>query len=130
MRLPGTQLRIHIIRIPTVSHPQRLIQPFHEIDGRFRYPASRSSGGDRGVILDDPEGVARAVGGRCGEGVIDARGRAAEEVEFGEPACGGGAVGRDVGEEVQEGGGLPNEGALGSFFGEEGDWRVYLPSRG
>ena len=118
MRLTGTQLRIHIIRIPTIPHPQRLIQALHEINGRFRDPVRRRRGGDRGVILDDPEGVARAVGGWRTLRVIDARGGAAEEVEFGEPARGGGAVGRDVGEEVQEGGGLVErtKGASGSFF--------------
>ena len=135
MRLTGTQLRIHIIRIPTVSHPQRLIQPFHEVDGGFRDPVRRSRGGDRGVILDHPEGVARAVGGWCcGEGVIDARGRTAEEVEFGEPARGGGAVGGDVGEEVQEGGGLPNEGRVRIFFffleKKEGEWRFCTYGQG
>ena len=116
MRLTGTQLRIHIIRVPTIPHPQRRIQAFHEIDGRFRRPLG--GGGDRGVVLDHPEGVARAVGGWRTLRVIDARGGAAEEVEFGEPACGGGAVGRDVGEEVQEGGGLVErtKGASGSFF--------------
>lgn len=103
MRLTRTQFRIYVIQIPTVSHPQSIIQSIHEIDGGFR--VSICGDGDSGVMLEYPERVPRTVGGGVWR-VVDARSGTAEEVEFGEPAGCGGAVRSDVGEISQKGRGL------------------------
>lgn len=55
MRLFRTQLRIHIIGVPAIPHPQSIIQPIHKIDGGSR--VFLCAGGDDSVMLEYPEGV-------------------------------------------------------------------------